>query len=449
MTYDLIVRGGSVVTPEGTQAADIGISDGRFAAIADEISDGGSDAEIDARGLTVFPGMVDAHVHFNDPGRDAWEGAATGSAALAAGGGTVFVDMPLNSSPPTLDAESFDAKANTIAGRSHTDYALYGGLTPTNLDDMEALAEKGVAGFKAFMVPSGIDDFQFADDVTLLRGMEIAAALNLPVLLHAESLAITGRLGADLVDPLTGANGATVSEEEAIGAFLESRPIVSELEAISRALLFGRETGCKVHIVHVSNARGIRLVRDAVAAGTVDATCETCPHYLYLNTDDLLAIRTPAKCAPPLRPESERQGLLEQVLAGNVDTIGSDHSPAPESMKSGSFLDAWGGIPGVQSLLRVLLSLEIPHEAIASMAAARPAERFGLPDKGAITVGNDADLAIVDTGAESELTREELRDRHRLSPYVGRKLRGRVQAVLLRGVVVGDQPRGQLLRPAR
>ncbi|MFW5842705.1 MAG: amidohydrolase family protein, partial [Spirochaetota bacterium] len=180
----MLIRGGTVVTPEGLRISDVAVEGGRIVEVAPEIS-GGNRAgtrEIDARGLHLFPGVVDAHVHFNDPGRAHWEGVATGSAALAAGGGTVFVDMPLNSSPPTLDGPSFDAKRAACEGNSFTDFALYGGLTPANLDSMEELAERGVAGFKAFMCPSGIDDFEWADDVTLYRGMEIAARLGLPVL---------------------------------------------------------------------------------------------------------------------------------------------------------------------------------------------------------------------------------------------------------------------------
>ncbi len=450
MSYDVIVRQGRAVTPDGVRVADIGITDGRYVAIQDELSNVSAKREIDARGLTVLPGVLDAHVHFNDPGRSEWEGASTGSAALLAGGATLFVDMPLNSSPPTLDAASFRAKVDALQGACYTDFALYGGLTPGNLGQMEELAECGVVGFKAFMVPSGIDDFDYADDLTLLRGMEIAAKLDLPVLLHAESLPIIDALTREHLDPLT-QNDSTANEasaRESIGAFLKSRPIISELEAISRALLYARETRCRVHIVHVTNARGIYLVREAATSGRVDASCETCPHYLALSEDDLFELQTRAKCAPPLRPESERQALLAEVVAGNVDTIGSDHSPAPASMKSGSFLEAWGGIAGAQSTLRVLLSLGVPLESIATMTATNPARRFALPRKGAMVIGNDADLVILDPDEESVLTRDELRDRHKLSPYVGRSLKGSVKEVLLRGAPASVEPQGRLITPA-
>ncbi|MFP4375154.1 MAG: allantoinase AllB [Spirochaetaceae bacterium] len=459
MAYDLLIRGGTVVRPEGSSIADIAVEDGRVVEVAAEIAGGSGPEtrELDARGLHVFPGVVDAHVHFNDPGRDHWEGAATGSAALAAGGGTVFIDMPLNSSPPTLDAASFDAKRAACEGRAHTDFALYGGLTPVNLDSMEELAERGVAGYKAFMCPSGIDDFQWADDVTLYRGMEIAAKVGLPVLLHAESAPILAAVAAAEVSPgaAADAGGAGAAADAggtavAVRRFLNSRPVIAELEAINRALLYAEETGCSIHVVHISNRRGVELMRRAVATGRTDATAETCPHYLFFTDRDMEMIGARAKCAPPLRKDGIRRELIEALLAGEIDTVGSDHSPAPADMKDrDDFSAAWGGIPGVQTTLRTMLTVGISPERIAAVAAQNPAERFSLPGKGRIDVGYDADLAFVDVDSRAELTPEELRDRHRLSPYVGRQLAGRVERVLLRGSEINGTPRGRFLRPTR
>lgn len=440
MRVDTLIRGGIVVTPDGmARQADLGIADGVIAAVGPELS-GPADQEVDATGLHVLPGLIDAHVHFNDPGRDHWEGIASGSAALAAGGGTCFVDMPLNSSPPTLDGPSFDAKLARARAHSRTDFAFYGGLTPVNLDHMEELAERGVVGYKAFMCPSGIDDFQWSDDDTLLRGMEIAARLDLPVLLHAESAAITG------------AETRRVREagRSDVRAFLESRPVIAELEAINRALLYAEETGCRVHIVHVSNRRGVELVRRAAAKDWVDASCETCPHYLMLTGEDMAAIGPAAKCAPPLRDEATRGELLRALIAGEIDTVGSDHSPAPAEMKEGStFLEAWGGIAGVQTTLRTLMSLDVPPARIADVTAHAPARRFRLSGKQGITPGADADLTLVDTGSSSVLTRDELRDRHRMNPLVGRPLTGSIRGVYLRGRPIGDDTRGRLITPAR
>jgi allantoinase len=358
--------------------------------------------------------------------------------------------MPLNSIPPTLDGPSFDAKRNALEGRSHADFALYGGLTPQSLDAMEELAARGVVGFKAFMVPSGVEEFRHADDLTLLRGMENAAALGLPVLLHAESAALTGALGEE----------ARSRGETDAAAFARSRPIISELEAVSRALLYAEETGCAVHFVHLSNSRAVELVRRAVAERGLDATCETCPHYLFLTDEDAARTGPTAKCAPPLRPEAERARLVEALRAGRIDTVGSDHSPSPPSLKeTDTFAAAWGGISGVQTTLRTLLTIGLELPAIAAVAADAPARRFGLAAKGRISPGYDADLTLIDPGAESVLTAEELHDRHRLSPYVGRRLRGRVERVFLRGRTVFrrgaagggalvEPPGGRLLTPS-
>lgn len=447
MAFDTVVRGGLVVRPEGVKRLDIGIIDGAVAELAPELplgsrkpgssaSPAGAPREIDATGVYVYPGVIDAHVHFNDPGRAHWEGAATGSTALAAGGGTCFVDMPLNSSPPTLDGASFDAKRAALEAVSRTDFALYGGLTPENLETMEELAERGVVGFKAFMCPSGIDDFQWADDLTLLRGMEIAAGLDLPVLLHAESAAITGALTEAAVT-----EGRTDAE-----AFLESRPVIAELEAIERALLYAEETGARVHIVHVSNLRGVELIRRAVTAGRVDATCETCPHYLLFAAKAMIRLGARAKCAPPLRDEPTRKALIEAVEAGRVDTVGSDHSPAPAEMKdTETFSETWGGIPGVQTTLRALLTVGLSPERIARLTAAIPARRFRLPRKGALEIGGDADFVLVEDSGPAPLRREELRDRHRLSPYVGVPLRGKIRGTYLRGMEITEKTRGRLL----
>lgn len=446
MAFDTLVRGGLIVAPGGVEQRDLGIVEGRVAEIGEELEAGAPAGgsrpprEIDATGLYVYPGVIDSHVHFNDPGRAHWEGVATGSAALAAGGGSCFIDMPLNSFPPTLDAASFDAKLAALQGTSRTDFALYGGLTPENLDTMEELADRGVVGFKAFMCPSGIDDFQWADDLTLYRGMEIAADLGLPVLLHAESAAITGAL-TEAMDA-AGRTGAA--------AFLESRPIIAELEAIERALLYAEETGCSIHIVHISNPKGVELVRRAAAAGRVDATCETCPHYLLLTGADMVRIGGRAKCAPPLRDEATRAAMVEEVRAGRLDTVGSDHSPAPAEMKeTETFRDAWGGIPGVQTTLRALLAVGLPPERIAELLAANPARRFRLPRKGALEVGGDADFVLLEAGKPEPLRKEELRDRHKLSPYLGLPLPGRILGTYLRGEPITDATRGRLLTPTR
>ena len=285
--------------------------------------------ELDARGLHLFPGVIDAHVHFNEPGRTEWEGWATGSRALAAGGGTACVEMPLNAHPPTLDGAAFDAKAAAASASSVVDFALWGGLTPDNLDRLEELAERGVVGFKAFMCDSGIEDFRAADDDTLHAGMAKAAELGLPVAVHAERPArLTTPDGTDW------------------RAFVASRPVEAELEAIEVAIALAHETGCSLHVVHVSSGAGVELV--ARAEGV---TCETCPHYLTLTEDDLEELGTRAKCAPPLRSAAERAALWRHAEAGRIAFVASDHSPCPPDMKDKPFTDAWGGIAGAQTTL--------------------------------------------------------------------------------------------------
>ncbi len=443
MAIGLAIHNAAVVRPTGIERLSIGIAEGRIVEIAPELSQKAKET-IDASALHAFPAVVDAHVHFNDPGRADWEGVASGSAAFAAGGGGCFIDMPLNSSPPTLDRASFEAKLAACAAASYTDFALWGGLTPGNLDRLEELAECGVVGFKAFMAASGIDDFRACDDLTLYRGMKSAAALGLPVAVHAESDAITAALAAS----------ARSAGRASIRDYLDSRPILAEAEAISRALLFAEETGCAIHVVHVSSARGVSLVRRAADSGLADATCETCPHYLLLSEEDTERLGAPAKCAPPLRTIPERDRLVAAVGAGRVDTIGSDHSPAPAAMKqSKDFFAVWGGISSVQTTLRSLLTLQLPPPLVTRLVSERPAQRFRLPGKGAIEVGADADLALVDLSVSAPLTREELLDRHRMSPYVGRTLRGAVRRTLVRGTTVYldgrivGRPTGRFVRP--
>jgi allantoinase len=393
--------------------------------------------------------VIDPHVHFNEPGRTDWEGIASGSSALAAGGGTCFFDMPLNSSPPTLDGPSFDMKREAAETSSRTDFALWGGLTPNNLDKLEELAERGVIGFKAFMSGSGIDDFERADDLTLYRGMKIARKLGLIVAVHAESEEITSRL----------ANEARTNKNlPDWNSYVASRPIVAEVEAIQRAITLAAETGCKLHIVHVSNSRGSELVRLAAGHSGADVTCETCPHYLTLTTHDLQRLGARAKCAPPLRSPGDVDELWNDLRDGKFAFVASDHSPSPPSMKTGADpFTIWGGIAGVQSTLSILLGHgpRLPLPQIADLVATHAAERFGISNKGKLAVGYDADLALVAIDGCYELTEKMLLDRHKLSPYVGRTFHGIVTQTLVRGntifrngETVGDF-HGRLITPAR
>lgn len=442
----LAIVGAEVVTPDGVRRADVAIEDGVIVEIGSVAAGANT---IDAEGMHLFPGLIDAHVHFNEPGRSDWEGIASGSAALAAGGGTLFCDMPLNSDPPLLDAAAFEAKRLAAEASSLTDFALWGGLTPDSLSSLAAMAAAGVIGFKAFLSNSGIAEFRTADDRTLFAGMTAAAELGLPVAVHAESDTLT----AALTEQIRSAGGSLP------GDYLASRPIGAEVEAVQRALVFAEATGCRLHLVHLSSARAVALAAEARSRG-VRVGCETCPHYLRFSSDDLLRRGAVLKCAPPLRAPAERGALWARLRAGDIDLIASDHSPAPpERKRQPDFFDVWGGIAGVQSTLAVLLGdppdggERLPLEQIASLTSAAPAEHFGLSGKGRIAPGCDADLALVEVAAERVLDADALLTRHRSSPYLGERLRGRVHATLLRGrVVVRDgsvvaEPQGRLLRP--
>jgi allantoinase len=446
--YDLILRNGTLVTTEGISQADLAIISGRIVAIAPEL-EGTASEEIDAQGMHIFPGVIDAHLHFNDPGRAHWEGFTTGTRALAAGGTTAFFDMPLNSSPPTINAESFDLKCREAQAHSLVDFGLWGGLVPGNVDCLEELAERGVVGFKAFMSNSGIEDFASVDDVTLYEGMQRATQLGRMVALHAESDQITGIL----------ARRARAQGKTGIRDYLASRPVVAELEAIERAILFAQETGCKLHIVHVSSGRGVALVAEARAKG-IDVSCETCSHYLVLTEEDVERLGAVAKCAPPLRTREVQEELWQQLFAGNIPMITSDHSPAPAEMKtSPDFFQVWGGISGCQSLLQLLLTdgyykRQLPLPTIVSLTSTSIADRFALgPHKGRVAVGAEANLILLDLQESSVLRTDDLYYRHPHSPYVGKTMRGRIHRTLLRGNTIfldgqfAPDIRGTLIKP--
>ena len=407
----------------------LAITDGQITAAAPALS-GSAKQEIDARHALIFPGWIDAHVHFNEPGRSDWEGLTTGSRALAAGGGTVFFDMPLNSSPPVITRAAFEEKRRIAEEKSCIDFALWGGLTPDSLDHMEAMADAGAIGFKAFMCPSGIDEFQNANPSTLRKGMEIAARLGLPVAVHAEDPEVIRQHQLDQPPAATD-----------MRAWLDSRPIEAELSAIRIAIDLAGETGCHLHIVHVTCPEGIDLVTAAKKLG-VRVTVETCPHYLLLDYTAAIAIGPAAKCAPPIRSTATVYALRQKLLAGEIDTLGSDHSPSPLSLKQGTDLFAmWGGIAGIQHALPLLLS---QSKDIIPQLSSNVAHHFRLTGKGSLTPGNDADFIIV-TQEPFIVAQESLLTRHPISPYMGMHSACTIAATYLRGQKVTSETRGKFL----
>jgi len=421
---DLVVRGGTVVTVDGVRRADISIEAGVIANV--EEGAGGGTAEIDASGLFVLPAVVDVHVHFNEPGRTEWEGASTGSHALAAGGGAMFFDMPLNSTPCTVNAREVARKRAALEASSVADFGLWGGLTPESIPFMAEMAAAGVVGFKAFMCDSGLPEFPRVDETALLRGMTEAARLRLPVAVHAENEEITKGLARAL-------SGASARE------FLGSRPVVAETRAVDLAVEMAKETGVSLHIVHMSAGQSVAVAAEARQAG-VDVSIETCPHYLFFEEADVERLGVIAKCAPPIRPNNDE--LWQAVLSGVVNIVASDHSPTEPSLKkAGDFRTSWGGIAGVQSTLPVLVdrgyhTRQLLLNRIASLLATTPAERFRIKNKGRIAVGYDADLVLVDLDRSFTLDAASLLQRHNTSPYVGETFRGTVRRTIRRGETI-------------
>jgi allantoinase len=447
MDYDLLIQGGRVLAPGGERDLDVAVADGQIVALGPALS-GSATGEIDVAGLHVLPGAIDIHVHCDEPGRTGWEGFATATTALATGGMTAFVDMPLNSTPATVDADAFDRKVAAARMSSRVDFALWGGLVPGRLQELEPMHARGAIGFKAFMSETGMPDFRPADDATLLEGMRRVAALDGIVAVHAENNVLVTAAAERAI-----AEGRTDAR-----AWLDSRPRVAELEAIGRAIAFSVESGCRLHIVHVSTAEGIALVQRAREDG-VDVSWETATHFLALTEEDVIRQGTVAKCAPVMRDEANRVRLWDAVGTDARAIVASDHSPCPPALKdTEDFFAAWGGINGCQSTLGVLVhgvqAGRVKLPAAVAAVSANPAARLRLAGKGQVAVGFDADLTIVDLAAASTLGVEELRYRHPMSALVGCPMGGQVRHVLLRGQPLIDDGRvngdirGRLLRPS-
>jgi allantoinase len=430
---DTIIRNGRLVLPDAVVSAELGIRDGKVAAIADRIEEPARE-QIDAAGQYVMPGMVDVHMHISEPGRTEWEGYRTGSEAMAAGGTTSFVEMPLNTIPATTDLAALELKAAAASGQCLVDYAFMGGLVPWNFDDLPHLSAAGVAAFKCFVATCGSGkpgDFKNVDDFELYQGMRILAATGDLLVVHCENAALTDGLGEQ----------ARRAGKRKVSDYVASRPVFTEVEAVQRVLLIARETGCRVHIAHNSCPEAVDAILQARSAG-VDVSVESCPHYFLLATEELDEIGPRAKCSPPIRDRANQARMWDYLAAGRIDILASDHSPCTFDLKDkDNAFDAWGGLSACQNSVDAMFDAAVLQRKLSPCLLARvladePARRFGLHGKGRIALGRDADLVLVDPAQAYTVRAEELYYKNKHSAYEGRRIGCRVTRTLLRGQTV-------------
>ena len=420
----MIIRSRRVVLPRGVRAATVHVQGERIARIAEWDDFGGSDELHDAGDSVVMPGIVDTHVHANEPGRTEWEGFETITRAAAAGGATTILDMPLNSIPATTTVDALRVKREAASGKSHVNVEFIGGVVPGNAGELEALAEAGVRAFKCFLTPSGVDEFAHVTEADLRSAFPALARTGLPLMVHAE-------------DPtfLLDHAGRSSRYED----YLATRPVEAEHSAIELMVRLMRECPTRVHIVHLSSTRSLEPIRAARMDG-LPITVETCPHYLAFAAEEIPDGATEYKCAPPIRSAEERDGLWDALIDGDVDLVASDHSPCPPRMKAtgGDFFASWGGIASLQLALPVVWTHARKRgagpEAIAKWMSEGTARLAGLGDrKGQLEEGFDADIVIWDPDAEFTVDPRKLAHRHPVSPYSGQTLAGRVIATYLAG----------------
>jgi allantoinase len=419
-----------VVTPDGTRRAAVVVERGVITAVCavDEAPAGAEVVDFGAR--VLMPGLVDSHVHINEPGRTEWEGFATATRAAAAGGYTLLVDMPLNCLPETTTVAALELKRKEAEGKCLVDWAAWGGAVAENQADLLPLARAGVPGYKCFLIYPGCDGFTMIDHEQLERALPAIAESGLPLLVHAE-------LAAPIDAAMEKLRDADWRKYE---TYLASRPDEAELEAIAMMIELCRRYRFRLHIVHLSTARALPLLRAAKAEG-LPVTVETCPHYLYFAAEEIADGNTLAKCAPPIRSAENREALWEGLREGVIDLVATDHSPCPPEMKrlqEGRFDLAWGGIASLSIALPVVWTEAQRRgfgiEDVARWMSAGPARLAGVQERaGAIAVGRDANFVVFDPEAEAVVTTERLHFRHAVSPYVGARLKGSVVATYLRG----------------
>jgi allantoinase len=435
---DLVVHAPRAVLPDGQAAATVVVRDGRIEALLPHRSEvAGARVEDLGPDLVLLPGLVDTHVHINEPGRTHWEGFLTATRAAAGGGVTTLLDMPLNSLPPTLNVAALELKRTVAAGQVFVDVGFWGGAVPANIVDpaaVRSLHAAGVFGFKCFLADSGVPEFPPLSRGELLRAAELVAAVDGLLIVHAEdaeALAAAPPAGPDYAE------------------FLASRPAAAEVSAIEAVLDASRRTGARVHVLHLSAAAALPVLAAARAEG-VPVTVETCPHYLTLDAAAVPPGATEFKCCPPVRDAANADGLWRGLRDGVIDAVVSDHSPSPLDLKSGGFATAWGGVSSLQLGLPVVWtaarSRGIGLPEVVRWMATGPARISGLSGKGAIVAGAAADLVAFAPEEEFTVVAEDLAHRHPITPYAGKRLHGVVRQVWLGGAPIGEHPTGRLLR---
>ncbi|HEY7489276.1 MAG TPA: allantoinase AllB [Streptosporangiaceae bacterium] len=430
-SYDLVVRSRHVMTPDGEEPYAVCVLAGRIAALEPYDATAMAETDVDLDAVALLPGLVDTHVHVNEPGRTDWEGFASATRAAAAGGVTTLIDMPLNSIPPTVDVAALDAKRTAAAGQVAVDVGFWGGAIPGNAPALRALHEAGVIGFKCFIPPSGAEEFPALDEAGLRIAMAEIASFDGLLIVHAE-------------DP------AYLSAPRGPGyaPFLESRPARAEGSAIALVAQLGQETGCRTHIVHLSDSSAVRMIRHWRDRG-IKISAETCPHYLTLSAEEVPDGGTEFKCCPPIREAGNQRRLWTGLADGTISCVVSDHSPCPPDLKKGDFATAWGGIASVQLGLPVIwTAARARGHSLADVAgwmAAGPADLAGLARKGRIAVGHDADLVAFAADERFTVDPAALLHRHPVTPYAGRELTGVVQATWLRGEMIDGDNHGRLI----
>jgi allantoinase len=435
-TPNLVIRGPRVVLPDSIAPASIHIVDNRIVAVAsyESVPEGCELVEADEASL-VMAGLVDTHVHINEPGRTEWEGFATATLAAAAGGVTTLVDMPLNSIPPTTTVAGLREKVAAASGKCSVDVGFWGGVVPGNTGELAALSSAGVVGFKCFLIHSGVDEFPNVTEDDLREALPELVRLGALLIVHAEvpGPISTAGISAENVSPTRYAT------------FLASRPRAAEDEAVALMIKLSEEFGARVHIVHHSSADSLALLRDAKAA-RMKITAETCPHYLSFAAEEIPDGATEFKCCPPIRERDNREQLWTALGEGTIDMVVSDHSPCPPAMKgqeSGDFLQAWGGISSLQLRLPIVWTESkrrgFSLDNLARWLCSAPAKLVGLGDrKGLIANGYDADLVIWNPSKQFRVDADGLQHRHKLTPYQDRVLDGVVEKTFLRGRKIYD-----------